>query len=372
MRSTLHIESITFADFRNYERLLLDGLGKLTIFIGRNAVGKTNILEGVQLLTSGASFRHPQVSQHIREGAVSARISMESTDGNRMLSTALALEPGKKRFTVNGKAKATADVRGLLPSVMFTPDDLELAKKSSSVKRDAIDDLGAQLTRNYYIVRRDYEKTVRYKNRLLKDEAPRPLIESINETLITCGSQLFCFRAALFDRLIPHVARVYGEIAGGGEEFSAAYVPSWEKVSETFGVGELRERNEVRRALDENLQVFFDEERSRRRSLIGPHNDQISFALAGRDVSAFASQGQQRSIVLAWKLAEVELTREVLGVSPVLLLDDVLSELDKSRREMLVRFVTEDMQTFVTATDLAGFSDELVGRARVVELPIGA
>ena len=271
---------------------------------------------------------------------------------------------------VNGKAKGAADVRGQLPSVMFTPDDLELAKKSSSVKRDALDDLGVQLTRNYYIVRRDFEKTVRYKNRLLKDEASRVLVESINETLITCGAQLFCFRAALFDRLIPHVTRVYGEIARDGEAFSATYVPSWEKV---LGrpIGDVpRERDEVRGLLEEHLALCYDEERARHRSLIGPHNDQIAFALAGRDASVFASQGQQRSIVLAWKLAEVELTREVLGVSPVLLLDDVLSELDESRREMLVRFVTEEMQTFVTATDLAGFADGLVARARVVKLPV--
>ena len=106
------------------------------------------------------------------------------------------------------------------------------------------------------------------------------------------------------------------------------------------------------------------------RSLIGPHNDEIAFTLAGRDTALFASQGQQRSVVLAWKLAEVNTIREVMGTTPVLLLDDVFSELDGNRREMLVRFVTADVQTFITATDLDGFSDELVRRARVVSLPI--
>lgn len=368
----MQVESLSFADFRNYETFSLEGIGDLTIFIGPNAVGKTNILEGIQLLTSGQSFRHPQVSQLIREGALSARISMESGDGSRRLSTALALEPGKKRFTVNGKAKSAADVRGLLPSVMFTPDDLQLVKKSSSVKRDALDDLGMQLARSYYIVRRDYEKTVRYKNRLLKDEVSRPLLESINDTLLTCGTQLYCYRTALFDRLIVHVARAYSDIARDGEAFSADYVPSWVKVSGSAPAGApVRSRDEARQVLGDHLQRYLEEERFRRRALIGPHNDQVTFALAGRDASAFASQGQQRSIVLAWKLAEVEMTREVLGTSPVLLLDDVLSELDGSRREMLVRFVTEDVQTFVTATDLDGFSGELVERARVVRLPLG-
>ena len=366
----MRIESITFREFRNYERFELDEVGELTIFIGPNAVGKTNILEGIQLLTSASSFRHPQIVQLVREGAESARIAMHAGDGNRERDVAIAVEAGKRRYFVNGKAKTAADVRGVLPSVLFTPDDLQLVKRSSSVKRAALDDLGVQLTRNYYIVRRDFEKTVQYKNRLLRDEASRELIESINETLVTCGAQLFCLRRALFDRMYPVVARVYAQIAGdGAERFSAQYRPSWERIGSDAATGEWTPSvSAVREIIARDLDRFYDEERRRMRSLIGPHNDEILFSLAGRDAAAFASQGQQRSIVLAWKLAEVEVVRTILGVSPVLLLDDVLSELDGSRREMLVRFVTGEVQTFITATDLDGFSGEIVDRAQVVQL----
>ena len=133
---------------------------------------------------------------------------------------------------------------------------------------------------------------------------------------------------------------------------------------------DISERGLVKKLLAEKLSERYEEERARRRSLVGPHNDQIAFLLDGRDVSLFASQGQQRSVVLAWKLAEVELVRDVLGMSPVLLLDDVMSELDGTRREMLVRFVTEEMQTFITTTDLAGFSGGILERANVVKLPL--
>ena len=393
--SDLRIDSITFANFRNYGSLSLENLGKLTIFAGYNAVGKTNILEGIQLLTSTSSFRHPQNAQLVRSGCDGGRISLEATDGNRQLEMSLVLEAGKRRYAVNGKAKATADIRGLLPSVMFTPDDLQLAKKSSSAKRTALDDLGVQLTRNYYLVRRDYEKTVRYKNRLLKEEASKALLESINETLLTCGSQLQWFRMMLFNRMIPHVARVYSQLVAGEknhEEFTASYKPSWDRLSGGQGANSSADegkdpnlnaatfenkhlepklnRDEIRKRMAVELEQWLDEERQRSRCLIGPHNDEITFYLARRDVSTFASQGQQRSVVLAWKLSEVEVTRETMGVHPVLLLDDVLSELDASRREMLVRFVTEDMQTFMTATDLDGFSPELLERARVVNLPL--
>ena len=372
----LVIESLLFSDFRNYDRFSLDEPGNLVVFTGKNAVGKTNILEGIQLLTSATSFRHPQVMQLVREGCASSRIMMRAGDGNRMLEVALGLEPGKRRYTVNGKTKAAADVRGLLPAVMFTPDDLQLAKKGSGVKRDSLDDLGMQLTRNYYIVRHDYEKTIRYKNRLLKEEASPDLVASINETLITCGAQLHCLRRALFDRMMPHMKRVYGEISQGGEGLEGLYKPSWVHLGERYALAansmegdSSRSPSQVRDVLRESLEALAAIERKSMRSLVGPHADKVEFQLAGRDASAFASQGQQRTIVLAWKMAEVQVVREVLGVAPVLLLDDVLSELDGARREMLVGFVTEDVQTFIAATDLDGFAPELVKRANVVSLP---
>ncbi len=382
---TMRITDISLRNFRNYEDFRLNDLGDLTIFIGQNGIGKTNILEALQLMTSGASFRHPQIVQLIREGASNAHVEIKSTDGNRHITTALALEVGKKRYSVNGKAKSLADVKGTLPAVVFTPDDLQLAKKSSSVKRTALDEVGSQLTRNYHVVLNDYEKTLRYKNRLLKDEAPRDLISAIDETLITCGSQLFCYRVALFTRMLPLLQQSYAELSDGKEAFSVNYVPSWDHLSglEASGAEEpglltnaslsVREngapdRDQVRDLLAERLAQHAAEEAARKRSLVGPHNDKISFFLAGRDASSFASQGQQRSIVLAWKLAEMQLVQDMLGVNPVLLLDDVMSELDATRRETLVRFTGAGMQTFITATDLDGFNPALLEQARVVKL----
>lgn len=368
----LRIQQIDFRQFRNYDYLHLDELGGLTIFIGHNAVGKTNILEGIQLLTSSYSFRHPQLSQLINESFEEARISLLAGDGNRSLDVALSIQSGKKRFTINGKNKASADVRGLVPSILFTPDDLQIAKKSSSVKRAALDNLGMQLTRNYYIVRKDYEKTVRYKNRLFKTDASQALIDSINETLVTCGAQLFCLRSSLFERMMPAVSAAYARLSNNGEPFSALYRPSWNRLAQTDDAEYPTKRDEVREKMAYELEKWGQEERQRGRCLVGPHNDEIMFNLAGKDASVFASQGQQRSIVLSWKLAEVEMVREILGVQPILLLDDVLSELDVARREMLVQFVTDDIQTFITATDLDNFAYSFIGKARVIELPLSS
>ena len=367
---SLKVEGIEFLDFRNYEQLSLKGLGNLTVFTGKNAVGKTNILEGLQLLTTAHSFKNPQISQLIREGQNSARLSMACSDGNRRIETSLYLEKGKKRFTVNGKSKASSDIRGILPSVMFNPDDLQLAKKASSSKRDSIDHTGAQLSKSYYTVLQDYEKVIRYKGRLLRDEAPDDLIASINEMLITCGSQLFCYRKALFDRFVPLMVDYYDRLSDRGEIFSASYMPSWVEDAETHIEEVPISREMAKELIAGALKARQYEERARHRCLIGPHQDKICFMIGEKDVSDFASQGQQRSVVLAFKLAEVSLIEQTLGQHPILLLDDVMSELDEKRRDMLVSFVRDDIQTFVTATDLSSFNKELINRSQVIELPL--
>ena len=365
----LRIERIAFRNFRNYESFELAGLGPLTVLVGPNAVGKTNVVEGVQLLTALQSFRRPSLDQMVRQGAGFARLDADVTDGSRELALSLQVSGGKKRYLLNGKGKRTADLKGLVPSVTFTPDDLELAKGAMSVRRAALDALGSQLSANHYLIRRDYEKVLRHKNRLLKDEAPAALVGAMNETLVTCGAQLSCYRAALFEKLAASMASYYAEITDGHERLDAGFVPSWEEhdplsfATRTFG------RDEARGRLQAEIARRRDEERARRRALVGPHADYVEFFVAGRNAALYGSQGQQRSIVLAFKLAEAALIQEMLGQKPVLLLDDVMSELDAGRRNALVSFIEGDIQTFITTANLAYFDEGLLARARVVELP---
>jgi len=200
------------------------------------------------------------------------------------------------------------------------------------------------------------------------------LIDAINETLLTVATQLYCYRRSLFDRMMPLVENQYQKLAQSGERFGATYVPSWLRVQERFG-GSMQfsqessqsvNRDEVRTYIYDAFSRFNEEETRARRAFVGPHNDQIMFNLDGKDAAAFASQGQQRSIVLAWKLAEVQLVKQMKGANPVLLLDDVMSELDATRRDMLVEAVGDEIQTFITATDLSPFNEALLDRAQIV------
>lgn len=381
---TLHIESLVFRNFRNYETLVLGGLGEITVLVGQNAIGKTNIIEGVQLLTALTSFRHATRDQLIRHGSESARLEAAVSDGNRALEITLALDDKSRKYQLNGKAKRPGDLKGLVPSVIFTPDDLDLVKGSMTGRRAALDTLGSQVNKNYYALRRDYEKVIRHKNRLLKDEADPALVEAINEMVVTCGAQLVCYRTALFARLVPHIVEKYRQISQGREMLSAVYVPSWARPAATansagsspaFVVPSPEEhtplqRDEARESLARALHERAGEERRRGRAVVGPHADEITFLLDSQDASLFGSQGQQRSIVLAYKLAEAAVIEEVLEQKPVLLLDDVMSELDGTRRAALVEAMERGSQTFITTANLAYFDRDMLNRSNVVSLPL--
>lgn len=347
---TLQIRRIQLHRFRSYDAFDLDGIGDLTIFVGPNAVGKTNIIEGIQLLTSLTSFRHSKSAELIKHGEETARASIAATDGNRNLEVALTLEEKKRSYEINGKKKRTRDLRGLVPSVVFTPDELNLVKGPNAGRRAELDSIGTQLNANYYQILKDFEKVLRHKNRLLKDEAPEDLLDAMNEMFAKVGMQLTSYRHALFERLMPYVARAYEEIAGRNEVLTGEYAPSWE--------GDL----------GDVLSRLKPEEMARKRTLAGPHLDKVYFYIDGMDANIYASQGQQRSIVLALKLAESELIEEMLDQLPLLLLDDVMSELDADRREALVSYLIQGKQTFITTANISYFDQRMLDAAKIVEI----
>lgn len=368
---TLKIRRIKLQRFRNYEDFELDDIGEMTIFVGANAAGKTNIIEGIQLLTALGSFRNSRSIELIKHGSKDARASISVTDGNRDLEVSLYLEEGKKSYLLNGKRKRTKDLKGLVPAVIFTPDELNLVKGPDSGRRAELDSIGTQLNANYYQILKDFEKVLHHKNRLLKDEAPSELIEAMNEMFAKVGTRLTNYRRALFERLMPYVAAAYQRISGGKEELTGAYLPSWETQSD--GTPSSQRDPQQDRAEEETLLVaalerLYDQEMMRRRTLVGPHLDKIVLALDGLDASLYASQGQQRSIVLALKLAEAELIEEMMDQLPLLLLDDVMSELDASRRTALVDYLSHGKQAFITTANLNYFDKRMRDTAQIVEI----
>lgn len=370
---SLHLEEIRFRNFRSYEFFSLENLGGLTVLLGPNATGKTNAIEGIQMMTAYGSFRNPTGKELIRWGEPSAQLTARLVSETRDLTVQSNIRPGARTHMLNGKKKAVQDLQGILPSVVFSPDDLVLVKGPQSHRRAALDLLGCQLSPSHRIIKRDFERLVKHKNALLKNDAPRMLVESVNDMLAPAATQLYLYRAALVEKLSSRMAEAYAAMAGEEERVEVSYVASWEtdavrEAAQTAPMKFSYGKEEARHALDEAMAARFAEECARKRSVVGPHHDRIEFFIDGRNASTFASQGQQRCVVLAWKMAEAGIIAEMLGTSPLLLLDDVMSELDIVRRRALVELLGAGTQTFITATDPTCFDGGLLDSAKVIEL----
>ena len=379
---SLKIKKIALDNFRGYSHFEIEDIPNLTIIVGENAVGKTNIVEAIELLTSGVSFRKPSWKETVSWNCDSAHAEIFMEDGKRQVKHEMNIEGNERKYAVNDKPKRVSSVRGTLPCVLFTPDDLQLVKASSSRRRDAIDALGAQLSKNYSSLKSNYQLALRQRNLLIKEEIhDGALFESWDESLAVHGSRLCLNRWRLFNRLCVHMKRIYHEISQN-ESFELVYIPSWMRFdSEMRQIGDIPEICEgiqgeemnlasIQQKITEYSSMLASSEIRRKTSLIGPHKDEMTFFINGKNARMFASQGQQRTIVLALKLAAVELVNEMMQEEPVLLLDDVMSELDEKHRMALTGFLERGAQAFITTTNLGYFSEELLERAKVVNVPI--
>jgi DNA replication and repair protein RecF len=360
----LAVENLRLKDFRSYQQLEISPDPCLTVLVGPNAAGKTNVIEALQLLTAAESFRRPQWSEVVRWGREQSDISLTAAGDDRHLLTELVVSAaGRREYRINGKLRRRiSEVVGVLPSVVFTPDDLRIVKDSAERRRTTLDALGVQLSPSYLRIKTDYERVLRQRNAALREPEPNEgQLGVLNEQLVSTGVRLHESRTRLFERMKQSMVAAHQGVAPDSE-LSLSYLSSWERN------GAEPSTQDSETALRTQLGARRAEERARRVSLVGPHRDDILFAIDSRDARVFASQGQQRTIALSWKLAEVLVVTDVAGQPPLLLLDDVMSELDAERRHALTRFVGTAAQTVVTTTNLDYFDEELLDRGTVVRL----
>lgn len=422
---SLSITRVEYRDFRNMAHRTLEPHPGLTVLVGPNAVGKTNCVEGIVLLTSGRSFRHlASPGDLVREGAPSCQVAMRLEGEKRRVDVAFEVEGGKKRLLVNGKSRRMTEGARLLPSVLFYPDDLMVIKGPASGRREMLDQIGMQLSESYGRIHRDYQRALAQRNALLRDEAlagesgagasgsslsglggarvgssaTAGLLEAWTEALVSSGSMLYLYRRALLDRLTPLIADAYASIAPG-ERLTIGYESSYAPAPAASATGSVSsaassadgvtgagaaaipeaapvtiapvsraQRPQVEEAFRARLAQVHAGELARRVTLAGPHRDDVSFAIDGRDARLFGSQGQQRTISLAEKIAHVNLVHAMTGSYPVVLLDDVMSELDATRRSALFGLIHTGVQTIMTTTNLDYFTPDELRSVRVVEM----
>jgi len=361
----VRIQRLRLFDFRNYHEWDVDPSPGITIFEGVNAIGKTNVIEAIQVTTTAESFRRPRWNELVRWGAKEARVELLAKGTSSQAEMSLTISQlGKRVYKVNGTARhRLSDVVGLVPAVTFTPGDLDLVKGPAEHRRTAIDGIGAQLWSVYAAVRKDHAKVVRHRNKVLRDGGERAQLAAWDEQVAVLGGRLYHYRSRLLQELTKHYTTIHTELAGGSKSEIV-----YEQRCGLKGADPEVGATEVAEAIMSELGRRYPEEAARGMTLVGPHRDDIRFTVDGKDARTFASQGQQRTIALAWKIAELRVVEKVSRRKPILLLDDVMSELDTTRRTALAGHVKNGIQTFVTTTNLSYFDQDILSQAKVVSI----
>jgi DNA replication and repair protein RecF len=329
--------------------------------VGHNAAGKTNLLEAMVVLSSGGSHRTTTDLELVTWGEQLARIEgrvsgpRSTPDTVEVVLVAPGAMPGaRKRIRVNGVPRRASALANAFRTVLFAPEDMLLVAGGPSLRRTSLDTLVAQLVPTAAAAMTTYARTLVQRNNLLRrireEAAARDELRFWDETLVTEGGQIVTWRAETLARLAQPLADAHREIAPGEGVLSVTIV-----TNAPAAAGETAE-DALRRRLAETA----DKEVWNGATLIGPHRDDIAFRLDGRDLAGFASRGQQRTAILAWKLAQLDLLSAATGDPPLLLLDDVFSEVDPERRAHLVRRIGGLPQAFVTTTALEDLDPALV------------
>jgi DNA replication and repair protein RecF len=359
----LVVERLELVEWRNHARRELTLDPALTILTGPNATGKTNTIEALELLTTGTTFKRALSREQLREGAVQGGCFATLTGDGRVIDVACTVAEKSRRFTRNNKPVKGYELLGTLLSVVFCPDDLTFVKGSASVRREELDGFACQANQGYRQVLRTYMKSIEQRNRLLKEGVYDPgLLAAWDSSVAVGAATLLYHRMRLFERLKPLVAARYAAISGG-EELRAEYHATLREYGEVTAASSKEELQEV---AERALAASRERDLARKQTCVGPHRDDFEFLLDGRGARRFGSQGQQRSCVLAYKLAQVDLAEELLGQRPLVLLDDVMSELDERRRAAVEACVAHGVQTVITTTHLGYFSQDLLDQAQVI------
>jgi DNA replication and repair protein RecF len=392
------LRHLALANFRNFVRLELDLPPQVTLLQGENAQGKTNLLEAIMLLSTARSPRttadREWLSWHAeREPMPYARLeaSLKRESEGEEVHLEMVLAPTgnatangpafRKQVRVNGTPCKALDFVGILKVVLFMPEDVDLVAGAPAGRRRYLDIALCQMDNRYCHALSRYLKVLERRNALLRhlrEAGGDPgQMAFWDRELVQEGSYVLALRQAFVAFLDAEARRAHWNLAGPEGNLHLRYVSSVPLPSEPrqppppLGGGILQAQEQVAQAFWQALRETRERERAAGATLVGPHRDDLQFLLSGRDLRTYGSRGQQRTAALAVKVAEVTVMREQTGESPVLLLDDVMSELDHTRRRYLLRLLDASAQAIVTTTDWDDFAPEFRARAHCLRVEGG-
>jgi len=392
----MRVRSLSLENFRNYARLEQDLPQQPVLLCGTNAQGKTSLLEAIYYLATGRSPLTSVDRQLInwtaeREGMGYAHLRAEVAQQDRLLEIAIALSLTKtaggqrlqKRIRVDRQARRRRDLAGCLNVVLFLPQDVELVSGSPSGRRRYLDETLCQVDSDYAAALDTYMKTLRERNALLRhlsEEGGDPSqLDPLDAQLAGSGVVVSNGRRCLIADLSRHASTIHGDLTGGREWLQLLYQPNFDParppaldyqmaltLEEPAGPPAGVSAEDLRVAFLERLRQRRRDEMARGMTLTGPHRDDMGFLVADVDLGVYGSRGQQRTAVLALKMAQLRWMTDRTGEAPVLLLDEVLAELDRKRRDFLLAQVDGVEQALLTATDLEMFTPAFRQRAALL------
>ena len=372
----MRIKSLKLLYFRNYLSTNIEVHPSLNVLVGNNANGKTNIIESIFCLALGKSYRTKSDSECIMFGETATAMSCVVSKNNKNLDIMLGINNKGKSAKIAGvkKTKLT-DFVGELNVVLFSPEDLQIVKGSPALRREFINREFYQFSRIYHKYNLMYQHLLKQRNSYLKDMRKNPKDEMALTYLETLTSQLA--KVALYitkERVsfVQDISKLTYEnmlnISNGQETLKIRYKSS---VLEALNIKDTDDEAFTEENLTNVIMRKSFDDIMRGSTRIGPQHDDLEFYINDLDAKMFASQGQQRSIVLSLKLAAINYLKEKTGTYPVLLLDDVLSELDKNRQLKLLDAINENVQTFITTPSISDIKEDLLKKAKVFRIENG-
>lgn len=355
--------------FRNYTYLHKEWHAGINIFLGNNAQGKTNLLESIYILALGKSHRTTKDKEWIAFNAPFTFIKGKVIRRQGPVIIDMTVTDKGKKAKINGlEQRRMSDFIGTLNAVMFAPEDLDLVKGTPHHRRRFMDMEIGQVSPMYLYNVSNYNKIVMQRNQLLKEiarsEKNSDLLDVWDEQLIEYGIKVVQKRMYFIEKLKQWTKEIHSQITNNKEELTIRYDSTFILETDTTEA-------QLRELYSEQLRKNREREIYRGVSLIGPHRDDLIFFINDQEAQSYGSQGQQRTAALSVKLAEIEMIQEEIGEYPILLLDDVFSELDDQRQSDLLKSIKDKCQTFITTTSIDGIAQNIVDEAQIFHIQAG-
>lgn len=362
------LSKINLVNFRNYSKCTIKFNDKVNIFIGNNAQGKTNILESIYVLALTKSYRTNNDDILKRKGSDSYKIKGEVKVGKYFKNLSVFLFNSEKKVFVNEtNIKKISDYVSNFNVILFSPEDVETIKGSPSLRRELLNIEISQLYQQYIKNYNEYNKILKMRNDYLKliytnGMSDYRYLEVLTVNLVDRAAYIYKQRIDFINKINSNISTIYKNLTLK-DELSIVYDSNIEILNKS--IEEIKELLVNKYKQNQNKEIIAG------MTLYGPHRDDFRFLINDNDIKTYGSQGQQKMAMIAFKLAEIPIFNEITGTNPVLLLDDIFSELDKTKRNRLIEYINNDIQVIITSNDTVGINKKLLVNAKIFKIDNG-